>query len=479
MKLQYCFLVLLYLSGHVFYNNAYAGSDIPMLKTDHLNAEYWLAQTADPHTVLLTPAQISARNKDNFARQSEMILLSELPASLSASELTTVINSASAKTDLPRFYADGTAVSKQQWQAYRHSLNIDAVDADNPIQFALVVKRTDLRSMPSNDRVHNQDMALDLDRFQETGLFPGEAVAVLHHSRDNNWLLVQNYHYSGWVQARDLALGSRQRVLEYSEQQPFLLVTGARVTTSFTPDQPAISQLVLDMGTRLPLLSSDDTGHNVHGQNPHASHIVKLPVRAADGSLGFTPALIARQQDVSIGYLPYTPANVLTQAFKFLGDRYGWGHDYDSRDCTGFIIEIYRSFGLLMPRNSGQQGEGRYGQNIRFSSQSSHSDKLAAIRQAAPGDLIYRPGHVMLYLGVENGEPFVIHSVHDLAYFTDSHVDKTHTDKTSAGTASTAPATPSLYQGILNGVAVTPLTPLQLSADSSYLDKIYAIKSLR
>ncbi|KKO45035.1 glycoside hydrolase [Arsukibacterium ikkense] len=473
MKLSYCLYLYLWLSALLFQGIAYAGSDIPMLKTDQLHASYWQAKLADANTILLTPEQISARNKDTFARQATMTELATLPASVSAAALTAMITQASAQSDQPRFYADGTAVSQKQWQAYRHQLNIEAVQADNPLQFALVVKRADLRSMPSTDRVHNQQMALDLDRFQETALFPGEAVAVLHQSRDASWLLVQNYHYTGWVQAQHVALGSRQQVLAYRAQTPFLVVTAARAYTSYTPARADISALMLDMGTRLPLLTTADTGHNVHGQNPHASHIVQLPVRNPDGSLDFTPALIARQYDVSIGYLPYTPANILQQAFKFLGDRYGWGHAYDSRDCTGFIIEIYRSFGLLMPRNSGQQGEGSYGQNIRFSAQSSTGDKLTAIRQANAGDLIYRPGHVMLYLGSapvegsDKDEPFVIHSVHDLAYFVDA----------ADLTAGAAP--PQLYQGVLNGVAVTPLTPLQLKADSSYLDKIYAIKSLR
>ncbi|WP_301003892.1 SH3 domain-containing protein [Arsukibacterium sp.] len=441
-----------------------------MLKTEQLNAAYWLAKVADADRVLLSQQQINTRNNTTFARQPEMTRLADVPQTLSATTLTAIINQASASPEQPRYYADGNAVTTAQWQAYRSNLNSDALPADNPVQFGLVVKRTDLRSMPTTDRVHNEQMALDLDRFQETALFPGEAVAVLHQSRDGKWLLLQNYHYTGWVYSEDVAIGSRQQVLAYSEQTPFLVVTGARAYTSYTPVQPAISELLLDMGSRLPLLTTQDTGHNVHGQNPHASHIVKLPVRNSDGSLDFTPALIARQQDVNIGYLPYTTANVITQAFKFLGDRYGWGHDYDSRDCTGFIIEIYRSFGLLMPRNSGQQGEGSYGQNIRFTADSSHSDKLAAINEASAGDLIYRPGHVMLYLGSDKGEPFVIHSVHDLAYFTDQE---------AKNDADASPAQPELYQGILNGVAVTPLTPLRLSADSSYLDKIYAIKSLR
>jgi hypothetical protein len=454
-----------------------------MLKTVHLTADYWLTKVVDANTVLLTQSQIVARNVNTVAGQPEMTALASLSDSLIAADLSDLISKASASSTQPRFYADGKAVSAEQWQAYQYNLNTDGVKALNAVGFALVVKRTDLRSMPTADRVHNENMALDLDRFQETALFPGEAVAVLHTSRDKQWLLVQNYHYTGWVQAEDIAQGKRHQVLDYTRQQPFLVVTAARALTSFTPQMPAISQLLLDMGTRLPLLSTADTGHNVHGQNPHASYIVKLPIRNHDGILDFTAALIARQQDVSVGYLPYTPANVLQQAFKFLGDRYGWGHDYDSRDCTGFIIEIYRSFGLIMPRNSGQQGKGNYGQNSRFTDQSTHFDKLAAISKAQPGDLIYRPGHVMLYLGEENGEPFVIHSVHELAYFTETDTndtDKNDTDTNDTDSKNSAEANaPTLYQGVLNGVAVTPLTPLQLTVDSSYLDKIYAIKSLR
>jgi cell wall-associated NlpC family hydrolase len=476
MRLGYWLIVLFCLGSSCFQVNVYAKSDIPMLTPDHLSADFWLAKVTDPDRLLLTGAQISARNNETFVRQPEMTRLTDLPASFAAAELTAIINNASASAKQQRFYATGQPVTATRWQHYRQNLNTDALQPANPVRFGLVVKRTDLRSMPTEDRVHNEQMALDLDRFQETALFPGEAVAVLHQSRDASWLLVQNYHYTGWVQATDVAIGSRQQVLEYSEQTPFLLVTGARAYTSYTPAVPAVSELLLDMGTRLPLLTTDDTGHNVNGQNPHASYIVKLPLRNADGSLAFTPALIARQQDVRVGYLPFTTTNVLKQAFKFLGDRYGWGHDYDSRDCTGFIIEIYRSFGLLMPRNSGQQGEGSYGRNIRFSANSSDDEKLAAISNASAGDLIYRPGHVMLYLGEDNGEPFVIHSVHELAYFSykeSGEASDNESDKASADAA------PELYQGILNGVAVTPLTPLRLSADSSYLDKIYAIKSLR
>ena len=432
-------------------------SDVPLLQPQQLNPQFWQKQLSQGDKVLLSQAQIAERNQQTFAQQTEMQQLNRLPASYTAAALKQVVQQVSQIPTAKRFYTDGTALTAAHWQAYQAMLAIDSIKADNPLQFGLVVKRTALRAFPTLDRVVNEQRNADLDRFAETALFVAEPVAVLHRSRDNSWLLVQSFNYTGWVQAADVAIGSRQQVLSYAEQAPFIVITAAKAYTVYTPEQPALSELQLDMGVRLPLLSTADTGFNVHGQNPAASYIVQLPFRQADGSLQFMPALLPLSSDVSQGYLPFTEHNLLRQAFKFLGERYGWGHDYNGRDCTGFISEIFRSFGLLMPRNSGQQGQGSYGRNLRFDAQSSQQQKLDAVRQAKVGDLLYFPGHVSMFIGMVQQQPFMIHSVNTLIYPTDN----------------------GLYQGRLNGVVVTPLMPLQANTEQSYLDALYAIKSLR
>lgn len=433
-------------------------SDIPLLAPQHLTAGYWLASVPDADKLILNAEQVAQRNAETFSLQPEMQPVAEIPLQHSYAELTSIVQQVSAVPDTPRFLENGQAVPKATWQKIQQQVNLQGIKATNPTRFALVTQRALMRAMPTELRVYNQAMALDLNRLQETAVFVGEPVAVLHTSTDGNWLLVQNYHYTGWVKTEALALGSREQVLAYASKAPFLVVTGARAHTNFNPHLAAVSELQLDMGVRLPLLSAAEAGHNIYGQNPHASYITELPVRNSDGQLALVTALIARNQDVHEGYLPYTTNHIIQQAFKYLGQRYGWGYDYNSVDCTGFLVDIFRTFGLLMPRNSGQQGYGAFGQNTRFAEQETHPVKLAAIRQARPGDFIYRPGHVMLYLGESAGEPFVIHAVYDLAYYT------------AAG---------EFYRGTLNSVAVTPLTPLYLTAAESYLDKLYAIKSLR
>lgn len=458
-KVFFCWLCCFFLAfpGYSATTGLFS-TDVPLVREQQLSAIYWLNKLPKPAELLLSEAQIAERNAETYRLQPELFMLDKLPGSYSAQELNTVIGQVSAIPSTERFYADGALLNEAQWRSYRQNLGLNAVTASNPVRFALVVKRTLLTAFPSADRVFNQEQNLDLNRFQETGLFPGEAVAVLHQSTDKQWYLVRSFNYTGWVPVSDLALGSKEQVLSYGKQEPFLIVTGARVTTAYNPELQAVSELQLDMGVRLPLLSAAETGHRVHGQNPLTSHIVRLPVRQPDGSLEFTAALIPRSQDVHAGYLPFTAENIILQAFKFLGERYGWGHDYNGRDCTGFISEIYRTFGFVMPRNSGQQGNGRYGSNVRFDDNNSTADKLKVLQQARVGDLIYLPGHVAMYLGEAEGQPYIIHDVNGLSYRLPDD---------------------SFYTGTLNGVMVTPLLPLHSTADQTYLDRTYAIKSLR
>ena len=212
------------------------------------------------------------------------------------------------------------------------------------------------------------------------------------------------------------------------------------------------------MGIRLPLADPGGIENNLYGQNPYTSYTVVLPTRTEGGDLEFRQALIARNQDVNHGFIPFTRENIIRQAFKFLGERYGWGHSNNARDCTGFVMEVYKSFGIYMPRNTGQQGEASFGQNTRFTEGSTREEKLSALKNMDVGDLIYVPGHVLMYIGDVDGEPYVIHDV-SLFRYEDENGD--------------------YYEGTLNSVSVTPLIPLYGTKESSYLDLMYNIKRIR
>ena len=52
------------------------------------------------------------------------------------------------------------------------------------------------------------------------------------------------------------------------------------------------------------------------------------------------------------GYLPLTQNNVLDVAFSCIGDEYGWGGMNGNMDCSLYTRNIYKCFGLELPRNT-------------------------------------------------------------------------------------------------------------------------------
>ena len=170
------------------------------------------------------------------------------------------------------------------------------------------------------------------------------------------------------------------------------------------------------------------------------------------------PALLPRSQDSAADYLPLTPRTLLTQAFKFLGERYGWGHDYDTRDCSGFVSEIYRSAGVLLPRNTSAQGISPALDRIAFTGKDGSARRTTAVNQLQVGDLVYIPGHVMMVIGHDNGITYTIHDTTGITY---------------------RGADGKTVRARLNSVAVTPLEPLLFNSEQSTVDRITAIQRIR
>jgi cell wall-associated NlpC family hydrolase len=432
-----------------------AGHDIPGLTAAQLQADYWLARSPAPDEILRTPVQIQAGNTALFQSAADLFDFAAAPQSYTAAEVRALIAQISQRPQAARFFANGRQLTDADFNRYQQAMALPNIAAQVQAKAALVTSRGSIRTFPTLDRVFNQQMDSDIDRFQETAVFPGQALQVLHYSKDNRWAFVRHYHYNGWLQVEHLALTDHQTALDFTRQQDFLLVTGARVFTNFNPEQPLVSEVALEMGVRLPLLKQQPA--LLYQQNPAFSYLVQLPVRQSDGRLALLPALIARNQDVRTGYLPLTRANIIRQTFKFLGERYGWGHDYHARDCSGLVGEVFKTFGIMLPRNTGSLSQPGFGAAIQLG-EATLSAKQQALQQADIGDLLLIPGHVMLVLGrSDQQELFVIHAVNGLSYYQQDG---------------------EYYQSKLNGVSVTPFTPLYLNQQTSYQQALYQIKSL-
>ena len=433
-------------------------TDVIGINEQQLYPKHWLRKVSKNNVLLMSNRDILKLNERLVKKNRFIVNPLSFPNSLQKITLLKLMDQISRIPRGERFYTDGSKVSKLDYSNYENNLNKSTILADNKVLFGLAVKRSSLRTFPTEDKVYKKGKDRDLDRFQESALFPGDAVAILHTSTDGKWLLVRSYNYLAWVPKITIAIGDKATIEHYKQADKFLIVTGSKIYTNFVPNHPDISNLQLDMGIRLPLASHEDVGNNVYGQNPYANYIVKLPTRTSTGHLKIVLVPIPRSQDIHHGYLAFTKQNIIKQSFKFLGERYGWGHDFNGRDCTGFVGEVYKTFGILMPRNTGQQGRSSYGINHRFSKTESKANKMKIINQMKIGDLIYIPGHVMMVLGKEQGKPYIIHDVKGLGYLNNKG---------------------NLYRGTLNGVSITPFLPLYLSKSISYLDKVYNVKRIR
>ena len=415
-----------------------------------LTPAFWIARAKAPDAPLMSRAALDARNTRLLREDTSMHDLSALPATLARTQVDGWINGLASPPTRALWEEAGNPVARTALDAIVANRALDANPASQPTRFGMAVQRAALRAFPSALRVFNSNDDADIDRFQESALFPGDPVVIAHASTDGKWLFVVSPRYAAWVDANAIAAGSRDAVLGHAQRAPYRVITGAKPRTVFTREQPRLSELQLDMGTRLPLAQAAPD-QPVNGQHPYSAWTLDLPVRNADGSLAFAPALLPRIEDSRADYLPLTRANLIRQAFKFLGERYGWGHSYNARDCSGFVSEIYRSMGVQLPRNTSAQAVSPVFARTRFTPDDTRATRMAAIKSLQIGDLIYIPGHVMMYIGDIDGMPYVIHD-------------------TNGGTVLGADGKPHSLR--LNGVSVTPLLPLRFGKDHDYVDRI-------
>lgn len=428
------------------------------VETAQLEPGYWISRLSAPDRVVLDAAAIAKQNARMQALDRSIHDLDALPATLSRAQVTGWVGKLSTPPTRQLFDAQGRPVAAADIDAIVANADVAGIDATRATRYGLVVQRAALRSFPSMLRVFNSPDDHDIDRFQESALFPGDPVAIAHESRDGDWWFVVSPRYAAWIEKRFVATGDRDAVLGYGRKTPYRVVTGGEVHTVYTPEEPAVSELQLDMGVRVPVLADWPATDAVNGQHPYASHVIELPVRNADGSLRFAPALLPRIEPTSTNYLPLTQANLVRQAFRFLGERYGWGHSYNGRDCSGFVSEIYRSMGVQLPRNTSDQGVSPALNRIALTDRDSREKRMALMRELQPGDLVYIPGHVVMVIGNVDGEPYVIHDTTGLSW------------RDADGTKRRAKT---------NGVTVSPLTPLMFNDTQGYVDRITNIQRIR
>ena len=374
---------------------------LPGIEPPMLRAEFWIARMALPQQVMLTPQEILQFNAAITATMPQIVVdLGVWPDALTSAALRQKLMADKLPRGSER-YSRGAPVGGGFYDKLEQNMNLAGVRENNPVSWGFTVRRTDLRTFPTDAPSSESDESDDFDLFQETAVNIAEPLAVLHRSADQRWFYVQMYNYRGWLRTDDVALAaSRSDWQVRRNPASFVVITGAKVAPRESVMGKAVPDWRAGMGTRLPLLGRESDGYSV-----------EIPQRNADGTLFWRKAWIHGKADVATGYLPYTRAAVIRQAFKMLGEGYGWGGFGDGHDCSSFIMDILAVFGIHAPRNADQQ-ERAPGRQVALRNVADVAGRYALLsRQAEPGATLHMRNHVLLYLGQYNGKHYAIHDL--------------------------------------------------------------------
>ena len=371
-------------------------------------ANFWLALCEDPYAIRMTVEEIAAYNDSlHTINGTKVEKLSAWPSVLSYTELCDLLG---RYGDMPAasYYTPAGRITADQQLEMGMNRNKSAVTNQNPVQYGFLTEDLIMRSFPSEVPLYDSPDTWEYDKAAETALKLWEPVLVLHTSADGKWSLVQSYDYLGWVETEKVALCDRDywQTLCDAMKTDYLTVLAPRLAMDGSFYMPGQENVILKMGTILPLALNESEADNATADN---CHIVLLPRRAEDGTLATYTARIPKSEDVTVGSLPFTTENLLRQVFKLLGHRYGWGGTAEGWDCSSICQDAYRTVGLFLPRNSGNQRQLPGWHNVDGTSD---ADKKAILETLLPGAMLELKGHQTMYIGTFEGEAYVIHATH-------------------------------------------------------------------
>jgi len=373
----------------------------PVTDSGMTESGYWIAKLPTPDAIVMSEKQIHSYNRAIQKAIPETVVdLQRYPRVVDKKTLTRYVTTAVLPKDT--VYQNDKPVGVELINDLRMQINLSGIKDSNPVQYGYTVKRANVRTFPMDKGFFAAPGDREFDIFQETAVDPASPVVILHQSLRKDWLFVQTGNYRGWLPAEAVAIAATQKQwLDYMNLPSYLVVTGSRlqIPGNSRADRP----LIFEMGAKLPLAQ-------VNGREAaNTGYCVLLPVRNQDGKLAFRNCSVPDNADVHTGYLPYTTANVIRQAFKFYGQPYGWGGLHNDVDCSSLVMNVYRSFGVLLPRNADQQ-EVAVGKILRFKT-TDYASRAKEILWLQPGATLHMDGHVMLYLGKDKDRYYVIHAL--------------------------------------------------------------------
>jgi len=399
---------------------------LPGVEPEMLNADYWIARADDPDKVISTPDEIEAWNtrlrskkvdlSDKFGRPHPLIrfyglkrqvglymnpiLPLQQPDTVPGDSLKTWIGANLEWLNSRDFY-DYRRVSYNEKSIgeLKASMNLEAIPETIQRRFGVIIRRGDIRLFPTIYPGYTSERSA-ADNFQNTSIYMTVPVTILHETRDGDYYYIESPVARGWIDSQEVAVASKEAIRTLTEADDMLMATANKVPVYGDRECTAFRQYLYFSGY-VPFVRKS------------AEHyVVRMPERNKDGSLRVVECYIKPDADVSIGFLPYTKRNIITQIFKLLHEPYGWADMMNNRDCSGTMRVLYRCFGFTMGRWPNFLLLAPPDEHIHIIDRElSEEEKIAEAAKIEPFVTVAGSGgHIALWLGRgHNGKYYLMH----------------------------------------------------------------------
>ena len=399
----------------------------PGVTNDMCNADYWLRDSRTADKVILSENGIAEFNEslksekldpgcfDYYVGNNRAYLLSkeELKDLVGVFELP--------KEDL--FYIDGKPVEDEFWEKMIKLRDLEGIPDIYDVTYGVTLESADIRMAPTDVALAASEDYDYCDELQNSSVRMNEPVVVVWKSLDWKYYFVVTPYCAGWIDADKVGITyDYDYWMAKTNPTEFVVVTDNHANLDEDPSNEAISGRGLDMGTTLELVTDGSFEANNYNRKALNNYMVMIPAADGAGMLTYENAYLPQNISVSVGYLEYTQRNVVDLAFKALGEQYGWAGLYGNRDCSQYMMEMYRCFGINLPRNT----KGMI--NIPWTSLNvtdlSDETKGEILEDCPIGTLLIFPGHVMMYLGEDGGDHYVISATGSMKTSEDGEVTR-------------------------------------------------------
>ncbi|MAD42829.1 MAG: hypothetical protein CL623_10635 [Arcobacter sp.] len=256
---------------------------------------------------------------------------------------------------------------------------------------AITLKNSDVRVFPTSSPMfydpEKDGEGFPFDYNQNSAIKINTPIFLSHYSKDKAWVYMQSSTIVGWIKVSDIAFVNEKFIKDFKTN-----TYSVAVKEKFPIYDNNFREYV-KLATIFPkfkdkyIIAKKDFQNNaiITHINLSSQSVQNMPIK-------------------------FNSSNRIKIAQALLDEPYGWGGLLNNRDCSSFTQDFFVPFGKFISRNS--KAQTRDGEYHDISTLSKEVKKEYIKQNGVPfSTLVYLKGHIMLYVGVKNNEPLVMHNM--------------------------------------------------------------------